>query len=380
MDEPAVDGAIEAPSPNETDVSFHPLAFHYLEDDDDDDDDDDVDVDDDDDEEDDDDIAENLTKLRLIAPVYCAAKKVILSSSLKAHIEGSTELRRTLERRVLNIPALNKQCESDQAFAISVLDDVGSLRSVVMRLKEHDATGLFPDATLVVRAYRPLDIANVDLVRTWTSYFETGLLHAVSFAFKNRVDLIGSKSLFLHYLLEDLKKDEKLLRRHVVEYILLYDALVADAREFKAQLPWFPPRVGDFQALRESIDSNIGMLEYVAEVELSGSLFEAARSYIESSSKAAALPSAGQGELEDTTLATGGEGDEGEQDHETIATPASPSVAGAPTRITTSPSTAVRALLRARSGPAGGSSSAIAQTAEGDESRGDEGQQGAGQD
>jgi hypothetical protein len=58
---------------------------YYLEDDDDDDDDDDVD-----DEEDDDGIAENLAKLRLIAPVYCAAKKVLLSSSLKAHIEGST--------------------------------------------------------------------------------------------------------------------------------------------------------------------------------------------------------------------------------------------------------------------------------------------------
>jgi hypothetical protein len=239
------------------------------------------DDDDDDVDEDDDDMAANYTKLRLIAPVYCAAKKVILSSSLKAHIEGSTELRRTLANEVLNIPALNLLCENDQKFAISLLDDVGSLRSVVMRLKEHNATDLFPEATTVVPVERPLDMATVDLVRATTSYFETGLLHAVSHAFKKRVDLINSKSSFFHYLLEDLKQDEKLLRRHVVEYILHFDALVADAKVVQAQLPRLPPRVGDFQALRQSIDSNIGMLQYVAEVELSGSLFEAARSYIE---------------------------------------------------------------------------------------------------
>jgi hypothetical protein len=120
-DGPAVDGAIEAPSPNETDVSFHPLALYYLEDDD----------DDDDDEEEDDGMPANFTmsdKLRRIAPVYCAAKEVLLSSSLKAHIEGSTDLRRTLERRVLNILALNLLCENfEDPKALVLVLDLGPL-------------------------------------------------------------------------------------------------------------------------------------------------------------------------------------------------------------------------------------------------------------
>jgi hypothetical protein len=51
--------------------------------------------------------------------------------------------------------------------------------------------------------------------------------------------LIESKRLFLEYLLKDLKKDDEILRRHLVEYILLFDALIANANAFQAQLPLY---------------------------------------------------------------------------------------------------------------------------------------------
>lgn len=258
----AVDGAEGAPSRNVAYDDVFPLPYDYWKED---------EEEADSDEDDYFDVDDLSEKVERIATVYSAMKTMRTSSQLKTHVMSSTELYTTLEKRGFSIAVLKKLCLHDQKFAIAVHDDE-RLKSTVFRLKSHveGSERKFPDSTAL----------------KWASV-----------AFDNKVDLIDSKRVFLYHLLEDLKKDDALLRRHAVEYILHFNSLVDDASKFQEQLTVQPPpKVGKFIAHRARMNAILKELEAFVEYELSGPVFAAARRYIQTTWNVASLSSAQDGE------------------------------------------------------------------------------------
>jgi hypothetical protein len=294
LGEKAVDGAKEERqrSDNDEDVEFFPLPYHYWE----------ADEDDGEGGDDDDDNVDFLNsfrrlsfrqrrkrsgitsdKLQQIAPVYCAAKKMLVSSQLKSHVWNSDSLLMVLIDKACSIGVLEDLCLTDQRFATTVHDDVGALKGYIMRLKEVHADEMF---TLDI----PAGPGNCEVADAYRQ--DSGILRMISLSYRNRVDLIARTKKFLVYLLADLKKDDKLLRRHAVEFLLLFDGLVDDANNFLDQLPRFAPKVGNFGPYRSRLEAIIEQLEAFSEKSLGGRMFAAARRYVECTWKATAPLSA----------------------------------------------------------------------------------------